>query len=64
VWLKNLGGEKKKKMKTKNKVLALMEIAIVLCSVFLVATLPAAAITNYESGITNYEEAAQEDDTS
>ena len=30
-------------MKTKNKVVAVMEIAIVLCSVFLVATLPAIA---------------------
>jgi iron complex transport system substrate-binding protein len=30
-------------MKTKNKVIALLEIAIVLCSVFLVATLPAIA---------------------
>ena len=49
-------------MKTKNKILALVEIAIVLCSVFLVATLPAAAITNYESGITNYEETSSEDD--
>jgi iron complex transport system substrate-binding protein len=42
-------------MKTKNKLLALLEIAVVLSSVLLVATLPAAAITNYE-------EAAQEDD--
>ena len=50
-------------MKTKNKILTMVEIAIVLCLVFLVATLPAAAITNYESGITNYEEAAQEDKT-
>ena len=50
-------------MKTKKKIIALLEIAIVLCSVFLVATLPAAAITNYESGITNYEGAAQEDET-
>ena len=33
---KNLGGEKRK-MKTKNKTLAVVEIAIVLCSVFLVA---------------------------
>jgi iron complex transport system substrate-binding protein len=49
-------------MKRKNKLLALLEIAVVLCSVLLVTTLPAAAITNYESGITNYEEAAQEDD--
>ena len=49
-------------MKTKNKLLALLEIAIMLCSVFLVATLPAAAITNYESGITNYEETASGDD--
>jgi iron complex transport system substrate-binding protein len=39
---KSLGGEKKKKMKTKNKTLALMEIAIVLCSMFLVA-IPAIA---------------------
>jgi iron complex transport system substrate-binding protein len=46
----------------KNKIFTLVEIAIVLCSLFLVATLPAAAITNYESGITNYEEAASEDD--
>jgi len=58
---KNLGGDKEK-MKTKNKTIAL-EIAVVLCSALLVATLPAAAITNYESGITNYEEAAQEDET-
>ena len=57
----NLGGDKEK-MKTKNKAIALLEIAIVLCSLFLVATLPAAAITNYESGITNYEETASEDD--
>jgi iron complex transport system substrate-binding protein len=35
--INNLGGEKKKKMKTKTKILALLEIAIVLCSVFLVA---------------------------
>ena len=49
-------------MKTKTKILAVVEIAVVLCSVFLVATLPAAAITNYESGITNYEETASEDD--
>ena len=34
---KNLGGEKRKKMKTKNKTIAFLEIAIVLCSVFLVA---------------------------
>ena len=40
---KNLGGEKKKKMKTKNKMLALVEIAVVLFSVFLVA-LPVMAI--------------------
>jgi iron complex transport system substrate-binding protein len=39
---KNLGGEKKKKMKTKNKTLAIVKIAIVLCSMFLVA-LPAIA---------------------
>ena len=50
-------------MKTENKLIALVQIAVVLCSLFLVATLPAAAITNYESGITNYEEAAQEDKT-
>ena len=49
-------------MRTKNKILASVEIAIVLCSVLLMATLPAAAITNYESGITNYEETASEDD--
>ena len=40
---KKLGGEKKKKMKTKNKIVAMLEIAVVLCSVFLVATLPAIA---------------------
>ena len=49
-------------MKTKTKIIASLEIAVVLCSLFLVATLPAAAITNYESGITNYEETASEDD--
>ena len=38
---KKLGGEKKK-MKTKNKVIALVEIAVVLCSVFLLA-IPAIA---------------------
>jgi iron complex transport system substrate-binding protein len=37
VGIKNLGGDKKKKMKTKKKLLAMVEIAIVLCSVFLVA---------------------------
>ena len=48
IWLfaiplyKNLGGDKRKKMKTKNKALALAEIAIVLCSVFLI-TLPGIA---------------------
>ena len=30
-------------MKTKNKIVAMLEIAVVLCSVFLVATLPAIA---------------------
>ena len=39
---KNLGGDMEK-MKTKNKVIALVEIAVVLCSVFLVA-LPATVI--------------------
>ena len=39
---KNLGCEKRKKMKTKNKMIALVEIAIMLCSVFLVA-IPAIA---------------------
>jgi iron complex transport system substrate-binding protein len=39
---KKLGGEKKKKMKTKKKMIAIVEIAIVLCSVFLVA-IPAIA---------------------
>ena len=39
---KKLGGDKEK-MKTKTKTLALLGIAIVLCSVFLVATLPAIA---------------------
>ena len=41
--MKKLGGEKKKKMKTKKKIVAMAEIAIVLCSLFLVATLPAIA---------------------
>ena len=49
-------------MKNENKMLTMVEISVVLCSLFLVATLPAAAITNYESGITNYEETASEDD--
>ena len=43
---KNLGGEKKK-MKTKNKLIALVEIAIVLCSVFLVAIPAIAAGQNH-----------------
>ena len=46
--IKNLGGEKKKKMKTKNKLLALLEIAIVLCSLFLVALPAIAAEQNQE----------------
>ena len=46
--VKNLGGEKKKKMKTKNKMIALVEIAIVLCSVFLVALPAIAAEQNQE----------------
>ena len=61
---KNLGGEKEK-MKTKNKVLALLEIAVVLCSVFLVATLPAIAAgqTAQEvSASTNMVTTASEDD--
>ena len=40
---KNLGGEKEEKMKTKNKLLALLEISVVLCSMLLVATLPGIA---------------------
>ena len=39
--MKNLGGDKEK-MKTKNKVIAMVEIAVVLCSVLLVA-IPAIA---------------------
>ena len=45
---KNLGGEKKKKMKTKTKTIATVEIAIVLCSVFLVAIPAIAAEQNQE----------------
>ena len=45
---KNLGGEKKEKMKTKNKLLIMVEIAIVLCSVFLVALPAIAAEQNQE----------------
>ena len=54
---KNLGGDRKKKMKTKNKILAVGEIAIVLCSMFLVA-LPAIAATQTMQTITT----ASEDD--
>ena len=45
---KNLRGEKKEKMKTKNKIVALVEIAIVLCSVFLMALPAIAAEQNQE----------------
>ena len=41
--IKKLGGEKEE-MKTKNKTLALVEIVVVLCSLFLVTILPATAI--------------------
>ena len=47
---KNLGGEKEEKMKTKNKMLAMVEIAVVLCSVFLLA-LPAIAAQEQNQGM-------------
>ena len=75
---KKLGGEKRKKMKTKNKMIALVEIAIVLCSLFLVA-IPAiaaeqttqkasgsevtAASAIYEPGLLDIYGNANEDDT-
>ena len=50
-------------MKTKNKILAVVEIAIVLCSVFLVATLPAIAADQAAQKVTASEvTTASEDD--
>ena len=62
---KKLGGEKKEKMKTKNKVLAIVQIAVVLCSLFLVA-LPAIAAQEQnqemQKASTSITTAASEDD--
>ena len=60
---KNLGGEKRKKMKTKT--IEIVEIAIVLCSVFLVALpgIAAAASEIYEPGPLDVFGNANEDDT-
>ena len=60
--IKKIGGEKKKKMKTKNKMLALVEIAIVLCSLFLVAIPGIAADQNAEKVSANTITTASEDD--
>ena len=60
--IKNLGGEKKKKMKTKKKMIALVEIVIVLCSVFLVTTLPGIAAGQNQETLGIYGN-ANEDDT-
>jgi hypothetical protein len=58
---KYLGGKKMKKMKTKTKMIALVEIAVVLCSVFLVA-LPAIATENTQELKANTITTASEDD--
>ena len=60
---KVLGGEKKEKMKTKNKMMATLEIVVVLCSVLLVAlpvTTIAAEQDDYVLGVYGN---ANEDDT-
>jgi iron complex transport system substrate-binding protein len=49
-------------MKTKNKMIALLEIAIVLCSVFLVS-IPAIAAEIYAPGLLDVFGNANEDDT-
>ena len=59
---KNLGGEKKKKMKTKNKMFAMMEIVIVLCSMFLVAIPAIAADQTTQKASANEVTTASEDD--
>ena len=48
-------------MKTKNKTLALVEIAVVLCSVFLVATLPAIAADTQKASATEVTTASEDD---
>jgi iron complex transport system substrate-binding protein len=59
---KKIGGDKKKKMKTKKKLTALVEIALVLCSVFLVA-LPAIAAEQITQEVSTSEvTTASEDD--
>jgi iron complex transport system substrate-binding protein len=60
---KKLGGEKKK-MKTKNKVIAMVQITIVLCSLFLVS-LPAIGVTTASEGdyVLGIYGNANEDDT-
>ena len=57
-----LGGEKKRKMKTKNKLMAMVEIAVVLCSMFFVA-IPAIVADQTTQKISATEvTAASEDD--
>ena len=58
---KNLGGEKKKKMKTKNKMLAMVEIAVVLCSVFLVLPVIAAEQLPQEENVNTITTASEDD---
>jgi iron complex transport system substrate-binding protein len=59
---KKIGGDKKKKMKTKKKLTALVEIALVLCLVFLVA-LPAIAAEQITQEVSTSEvTTASEDD--
>ena len=57
-YIREISRLKKEKMKTKNRVFALMEIAVVLCSAFLVATLPVIAAEQTTQTITT----ASEDD--
>ena len=59
---KDLGGEKEK-MKTKNKVLTMVEIAIVLCSVFLVALSATANAAEEDDYVLDIYGNANEDDT-
>jgi iron complex transport system substrate-binding protein len=59
---KNLGGGKKKKMKKKNKILGVVEIAIVLCSVFLVVIPAIAAEQTSQKVSANTITTAPEDD--
>ena len=58
---KNLGGEKKKKMKTKTKLIASVEIAIVLCSVFLMAIPAIAAEQNMQKASASEASTASKD---